>query len=565
MMISYAQNFEDVILERIFKDKKTGTYVDIGACHPVYDSVTQHFYLRGWSGINIEPQPKLFAELQAVRQRDINLDLCVGAQPGQQTLYITRNVGTSTLNPALAEQYRQSQEIDQEITVELITLNQLWSEKLQDRHVDFMKIDVEGFEREVLAGADFSLVSPSILVIEATRPNSSELCHHQWEMLVLEHYEFFYFDGLNRFYSRKGSSIDTTSAGIPPNVFDHFKTYPQFLLEQANTALTQEKDALSKQLQNCLTLLTDKDVALDDAGSAYAELQTEDESLHEQLQSTYRELATFRSERDKAQQAFQALQAAFESKEQDLCKALDMLQTKEEALNDAAQAYQHLESALETKDQQLRDMIEQLRPKDSALAESGEAYRVLQDHLLQKTDEIRNLQKHLLDNEQALQHASHAYETLQKELHGKKAELANLQTHLMDKEQALQVASLAYGALQETLSLDQQELASVRKQQDACSSSLYEATTAYEALQKELNRKETDLVDLQKYLQEKDIAILDATRSYETLQKALQEKDFALAHSAQAYKDLKDDFDEKLRELGELHASLSPPTQPKVP
>jgi len=63
-MISYAQNFEDVILERIFKDKESGFYVDIGACHPVYDSVTYHFYLKGWSGINVEPQPGLFPSLR---------------------------------------------------------------------------------------------------------------------------------------------------------------------------------------------------------------------------------------------------------------------------------------------------------------------------------------------------------------------------------------------------------------------------------------------------------------------------------------------------------------------
>jgi FkbM family methyltransferase len=494
-MISYAQNFEDVILERIFKDFETGTYVDIGACHPVYDSVTQHFYLRGWSGINIEPQPKLFAELQAVRQRDINLNICIGMQPGRKTLYITRNVGTSTLNPELAEQYRECQEIDQEITVELITLNQLWREKLQGRQVDFMKIDVEGFEREVLAGADFSLVSPSILVVEATRPNTNELCHQQWEMLVLDYYEFFYFDGLNRFYSRKGFAIDTASASTPPNVFDHFKTYPQLLLEQANNTLTQERDALSEQLQNYLTLLTDKDHALSDAGNAYSDLKTEYDSLHEQLHSANRELATIYSERDKAHQGYQTLLAAFKSKEKDLRMALDAYQATETALVEAAQAYQHLASLFEAKDQQLLAMIEHLRVHDSPLAVPDEADQTLQA----------------------------------------------------------------------PLSLAQQELTNVRQELEACSNRLHEIAAAYDALQKELSRKESDMIKAQKYLQEKDTAILEATRAYETLQKTVEEKDFALARASQAYNDLKDLFDAKSQELGELHAALSPPKQPKAP
>ena len=48
MFVSYAQNFEDVILNRIFKDKESGFYIDVGAHHPIYDSVTKAFYERGW-------------------------------------------------------------------------------------------------------------------------------------------------------------------------------------------------------------------------------------------------------------------------------------------------------------------------------------------------------------------------------------------------------------------------------------------------------------------------------------------------------------------------------------
>ena len=56
-MISYAQNFEDVILWRALRDVPNGFYIDIGAGHPVADSVTMHFYEHGWRGINVEPDP----------------------------------------------------------------------------------------------------------------------------------------------------------------------------------------------------------------------------------------------------------------------------------------------------------------------------------------------------------------------------------------------------------------------------------------------------------------------------------------------------------------------------
>ncbi|WJN57197.1 FkbM family methyltransferase [Pseudomonas sp. SO81] len=284
-MISYAQNFEDVILERLFKSRKIGFYVDIGACHPIYDSVTHHFYLKGWSGINVEPQPKLFIELKAARERDINLQYCVGAQSGNQTFYITRDIGTSTLNQVIAEQYREERSIDQELTVELVTLNQIWSEHVGDRQVDFMKIDVEGYEREVLSGADFSLVAPSVLVIEATIPNSQALCHEQWEELVLDYYQLIYFDGLNRFYARKGSQFCTGVEVVPPNVFDQFKPYPHVLLEKANESLTLDNEALRQQIQTVLKQLLHKDTALDDAGHAYENLLMAYEQKERDLQS----------------------------------------------------------------------------------------------------------------------------------------------------------------------------------------------------------------------------------------------------------------------------------------
>ena len=55
VMVSYSQNYEDVILQRALRNVSRGFYIDVGAAHPVHDSVTCHFYKSGWSGINIDP------------------------------------------------------------------------------------------------------------------------------------------------------------------------------------------------------------------------------------------------------------------------------------------------------------------------------------------------------------------------------------------------------------------------------------------------------------------------------------------------------------------------------
>src|SRR5580700_8067787 len=97
-MISYAQNFEDVLLDRLFENRDSGFYVDVGAMDPVHDSVTKAFYDRGWRGINIEPHPQFYERLVAERSRDINLNVAVGDVEETRTLYAFPGEGLSTFN-----------------------------------------------------------------------------------------------------------------------------------------------------------------------------------------------------------------------------------------------------------------------------------------------------------------------------------------------------------------------------------------------------------------------------------------------------------------------------------
>ena len=79
--VSYARNFEDVLLWRALRGVKNGFYVDVGAAHPDTNSVTRAFYDRGWSGINVEPTVELSLRLKAARPRDINVQIALGERP----------------------------------------------------------------------------------------------------------------------------------------------------------------------------------------------------------------------------------------------------------------------------------------------------------------------------------------------------------------------------------------------------------------------------------------------------------------------------------------------------
>jgi FkbM family methyltransferase len=195
-MISYAQNQEDVLLRRVFPDGETGFYIDVGTNDPVHDSVTKHFYDRSWRGINIEPQKGRYQRLRCLRPNDVNLN--VGLSDREATLELLEcraDDAVSTFSPELARIWREKGLEFVKRRVPVTTLARVCDEHV-DRPIDFLKIDVEGHEREVIEGGDWARWRPRVVLVEATQPQ-------QWESLLsAADYLFAAFDGLNRFYVR---------------------------------------------------------------------------------------------------------------------------------------------------------------------------------------------------------------------------------------------------------------------------------------------------------------------------------------------------------------------------
>jgi len=222
--ISYAQNFEDVMLWRALKHIDSGFYIDVGANDPVVDSVTKAFYDHGWKGINIEPLSSHFADLQSTRPRDINLACAAGPEEGEIEIWECDVRGWASADTTSISMLKSSGEKGNYLRVPMKTLANI-CENYAQAEIHFLKIDVEGFEKSVLAGADFRRFRPWIVVIEANRPNSKEEVHQQWEeLLLVANYSFAYADGLNRFYVANEHAQLAESFKYPPNTFDNFVT-----------------------------------------------------------------------------------------------------------------------------------------------------------------------------------------------------------------------------------------------------------------------------------------------------------------------------------------------------
>lgn len=281
--VSYAQNCEDVVLWRIFSDIKNGFYVDIGAGWPEKDSVTNAFYKRLWTGINVEPNPELFCQLSAARTRDINLDCAIGLGEDNANLFVVPGTGLSTLVSDVARRHEAAGWLSHLRSVKVCTLQSVLQEFLpKGKEVHFLKIDVEGFEKSVVLSNDWDIFRPWVVVIEATQPMSQVESFFEWEDVLLKaRYQFVYADGLNRFYLADEHVALKSRFKYPPNVFDQF--IPIALIEAT------DKIAILEQKQLECNESSERD------SECIRKLRSDTASLETRLESTSIECKTLTS------------------------------------------------------------------------------------------------------------------------------------------------------------------------------------------------------------------------------------------------------------------------------
>jgi FkbM family methyltransferase len=217
-IVSYAQRYEDLYLMRCFGERRDGFYIDIGAGHPVYDNVSFGFYLKGWSGITVEPNPWLAKLARAVRPRDRHVEGLVGAATGQATFYLVEDFhGFSTMIESHAQAaQREFGKSSQSLIGPVTTLRDL-CEAHAPAAFDFLKIDVEGAEKDVILSGDWQNFRPKIAVVEALAPYTLAPAWDDWDPFLARYgYRPVWFDSLNRYYLAEEAS----------ELARHFETAP---------------------------------------------------------------------------------------------------------------------------------------------------------------------------------------------------------------------------------------------------------------------------------------------------------------------------------------------------
>jgi FkbM family methyltransferase len=163
----FGQYADDLIIDALLGSRKEGFYVDVGANDPDQLNNTRRFYERGWRGINIEPNPINFSKLNSRRPSDVNLNLGVGSHDGSMDFYLLEPDTLSSFDHASAKRsMKEGAKLIETRRIETRTLSTILAEYAPSTHIDFMSIDVEGLEIEVIKGNDWNRFRPELVVLE---------------------------------------------------------------------------------------------------------------------------------------------------------------------------------------------------------------------------------------------------------------------------------------------------------------------------------------------------------------------------------------------------------------
>lgn len=170
-IVSYSQCGEDLIIRHIFALRKIEkpSYIDIGAHHPTALSNTAFFYKRGSRGINIEANPELFQRFKRQRPNDVNLNVGIGPTASTALFYVMEDSTLSTFSESEANALIGfNKKLKKKVSIEIQTVDFVLNKYWNGEFPDFLSLDVEGLDFDIIKSINFAKSSPKVICIEAS-------------------------------------------------------------------------------------------------------------------------------------------------------------------------------------------------------------------------------------------------------------------------------------------------------------------------------------------------------------------------------------------------------------
>lgn len=163
--VSFSQAGEDLILNCIFNNANKGFFIDVGANHPTKASNTYYFYKKGWTGINIDALPEAIKSFEKRRKKDVNIQCGVSDVESTMEFYSFKSSSYNTFRKELVNEIEKVTEL---LNVKEIHVKKLSSilEHQNIKEIDFMSVDVEGLDLNVLKSNDWKRFHPKVVIVE---------------------------------------------------------------------------------------------------------------------------------------------------------------------------------------------------------------------------------------------------------------------------------------------------------------------------------------------------------------------------------------------------------------
>jgi len=192
---SYSQEGEDMILRRLFEKQKKGFYVDVGAHNPKRFSNTFFFYKNGWRGINIDAMPNSMCLFNKIRPRDINIEIPISDKKQKLNYYMFNEPALNTFSKEIADKRadKNDYKIISEKEMETSTLEEIFKKYLPySQEIDFMSIDVEGLDLQVLKSNNWKQFRPKFVLVEILGSSIKDIANSK-EYKYLSEFEYEIF------------------------------------------------------------------------------------------------------------------------------------------------------------------------------------------------------------------------------------------------------------------------------------------------------------------------------------------------------------------------------------
>lgn len=188
---SFSQEGEDIILSQLFYGVANGFYIDVGAHQPIQYSNTYRFYLDGWRGINIDAMPGSMDAFNKIRPNDINVEAAISDQSEVLTYYMFKSGGLNTFSKERADEIeKKGTKPYQTTSIRTVKLQAILdAHLLANQPIDFMSLDVEGFELNVLKANNWTKIRPTVILVESLELMNKDILvsfmsQHQYELIA---------------------------------------------------------------------------------------------------------------------------------------------------------------------------------------------------------------------------------------------------------------------------------------------------------------------------------------------------------------------------------------------